>query len=54
MQKLKDFAKENLLQEIQWQTPIDNLPAIGFYQKLKIKKNNDFSGRFSWQEVAQK
>jgi len=46
MQKLKQFAKENMLREVQWQTPIDNLPAIEFYQKLKAE--NKEKQRFYW------
>lgn len=46
MNKLKDFAKENMINTIQWQTPKDNLLAIEFYQKLgAIKKEKQ---RFFW------
>jgi len=46
MQKLKDFAKENMIQTIQWQTPKDNFSAIEFYQKLgAINKEKE---RFFW------
>jgi len=46
MQQLKDFAKKNMINTIQWQTPKDNLPAIEFYQKLgAIKKEKQ---RFFW------
>jgi ribosomal protein S18 acetylase RimI-like enzyme len=46
MQKLKCFAKENMLTEVQWQTPKDNFPAIDFYQKLKAV--NKEKQRFYW------
>ncbi len=46
MQKLKAFAKENMIKTIQWQTPKDNIMAIEFYQKLgAIKKEKQ---RFFW------
>jgi len=46
MQKLKLFAQKNMISSIQWQTPIDNLPAIKFYQKLgAINKEKQ---RFFW------
>ncbi|MEH6442773.1 MAG: GNAT family N-acetyltransferase [Oceanospirillaceae bacterium] len=46
MQKLKCFAKENMLAEIQWQTPKDNFLAIEFYQKLNT--DNKGKQRFYW------
>lgn len=46
MQKLNVFAKENMINSIQWQTPKDNLSAIEFYLKLgAIKKEKQ---RFFW------
>ena len=46
MQTLKSFSQENMINTIQWQTPIDNLPAIEFYQKLNaINKEKQ---RFFW------
>jgi len=46
MQKLKNFAKENEIHTIQWQTPKDNFSAIEFYQKLgAINKEKE---RFFW------
>jgi len=46
MQKLKDFAKENMIHTIQWQTPRDNFSAIDFYQKLGAI--NREKQRFFW------
>jgi ribosomal protein S18 acetylase RimI-like enzyme len=46
MNKLKAFAKENMINTIQWQTPKDNVLAIEFYQKLgAINKEKQ---RFFW------
>jgi len=46
MGKLKSFAKEHKIKEIQWQTPKENLPAIEFYQKQgAINKHKQ---RFFW------
>ena len=46
MQKLREFAKENKINTIQWQTPIDNFSAIDFYQKLNAV--NKEKQRFFW------
>jgi len=46
MQKLKRFAKENMINTIQWQTPKDNFTAIAFYQKLNAV--NKEKQRFFW------
>ena len=46
MEALKQYAQENQLKQIQWQTPIDNLAAIGFYQSLNAK--NKQKQRFCW------
>lgn len=46
MAKLKCFAKKNSINTVQWQTPIDNLPAIKFYQKLNAV--NKEKQRFFW------
>ena len=46
MQKLKVFAKENMINTIQWQTPKDNFTAIEFYQKLNAV--NKEKQRFFW------
>ena len=46
MQKLKHFAKENMINTIQWQTPKDNFTAIEFYQKLNAV--NKEKQRFFW------
>ena len=46
MEKLKFYAQEHKIKIIQWQTPIDNLPAIKFYKKLKaVHKEKQ---RFFW------
>jgi hypothetical protein len=46
MEHLKSYAKENGINSVQWQTPIANLPAIGFYQKLGAV--NKEKQRFFW------
>lgn len=46
MQELKVFAKENMINTIQWQTPKDNFTAIAFYQKLNAV--NKEKQRFFW------
>jgi ribosomal protein S18 acetylase RimI-like enzyme len=46
MEKLKGFAKKNMIKTIQWQTPEDNLLAIEFYQKLGATSRH--KQRFSW------
>ena len=46
MQYLKNYAIDNDINHVQWQTPINNLPAIGFYQKLGAV--NKEKKRFFW------
>lgn len=46
MQLLQNYAKQNQIQSMQWQTPIENESAIGFYQKLKAV--NKQKQRFFW------
>jgi ribosomal protein S18 acetylase RimI-like enzyme len=47
MEHLKSYGKENGIHSVQWQTPITNLPAIGFYQKLGAV--NKEKQRFLWE-----
>jgi ribosomal protein S18 acetylase RimI-like enzyme len=46
MEKLKTYAIDNRIKNIQWQTPIDNFHAIEFYQKLGAVKKTKQS--FFW------
>jgi len=46
MEYLKEYAKENNINQVQWQTPVSNLPAIKFYQKIGAK--NKEKQRFFW------
>lgn len=47
MLTLKAFAREHALTQVQWQTPIDNKAAIGFYQSFGTV--NKAKQRFFWQ-----
>lgn len=46
MEYLKSYAKEKGINSVQWQTPVSNLSAIGFYQKLGAV--NKEKQRFFW------
>jgi len=46
MNKLRAYAKENQLKTIQWQTPVENLAAINFYQQLGTEDKS--KQRFFW------
>ena len=46
MNTASDYAKELGLSEIQWQTPVENIDAIGFYKKLGAQNKN--KKRFVW------
>lgn len=42
----KQLADQNSVKEIQWQTPVENVKAIGFYEKLGATKKA--KQRFFW------
>jgi len=46
MEHLKSYAQDNAINHVQWQTPISNLSAINFYQKLGAV--NKEKQRFFW------
>ena len=46
MSTASDYAIELGLSEIQWQTPVENIEAIGFYRKLGAQDKN--KKRFFW------
>ncbi len=46
MNSASEYAKELGLSEIQWQTPLENLDAIGFYKKIGAQYKN--KKRFFW------
>lgn len=46
MQIAAEHARQSGISQLQWQTPVDNFDAIGFYQKLGAE--NKQKQRFFW------